>query len=334
MKILTRLRGLSSEAPLCRTLLLLSALVLAGVAPTHADDYPYKPVRIVIPFAPGGINDVVGRLIATHLSERLGKKFIPENRTGAGGVVGSEVVAQAPHDGYTLLIVSIANATHPTLYKLSYDGNKAFAPIAFFASSPNVFAVNHNFPASSLKEFIALAKAKPGEIQYASGGVGGSLHLAMELFKDIAGVDLLHVPFRGAGPAAIDVIGGHTQALIATASTLVSHIQGGKLRGLAISGKQRNPGLPDVPTFAEAGLPAYEGGNWIGLSAPAGTPESIIATLNKEVAEIQKLPDVQKQLSARATATETMSPAEFGRFIDGETAKWGGIIKTRGIKPQ
>jgi tripartite-type tricarboxylate transporter receptor subunit TctC len=314
--------------------LVLATLLFAVTSAARADDYPSKPVRIVIPFAPGGINDVIGRLIATHLSERLGKKFIPENRTGAGGVVGSEIVAQAPHDGYTLLIVSIANALHPSLYKLSYDGNKAFAPISLFASSPNALAVNPSLPVKSVKDFIALAKAKPGEVQYASGGVGGSLHLAMELFKDVAGIDVLHVPFRGAGPAVIDVIGGHTQAVIATVSTLAAHIQGGKIKGLAVTGNKRVAILPDLPTFAEAGVPNYDTGNWIGLAAPAGTPDAIIARLHKEIAEIQKLPDVQKQLDVHGSTAQDMSAAEFAKFIDNETAKWAGVIKSRGIKPQ
>jgi tripartite-type tricarboxylate transporter receptor subunit TctC len=314
--------------------LAVAALLFAVTSAARADDYPSKPVRVVIPFAPGGINDVVGRLIATHLSERLGKRFIPENRTGAGGVVGSEIVAQSPPDGYTLLIVSIANAVHPSLYKLSYDGNKAFAPISFFASSPNALAVSQNLPVKTVKEFIALAKSKPGEIQYASGGVGGSLHLAMELFKDTVGIDLLHVPFRGAGPAVIDVAGGHTQAIMATVSTLAAHIHSGKVRGLAVTGKERIPILSDLPTFAEAGVPNYDTGNWIGLSAPAGTPEPIIAKLHKEIAEIQKLPDVKKQLDAHGSTAQAMSTAEFAAYINQETERWASVIKAKGIKPQ
>jgi tripartite-type tricarboxylate transporter receptor subunit TctC len=314
--------------------LAVAALLFAVTSAARADDYPSKPVRLIIPFAPGGLNDVVGRLVATQLSEKLGKKFVAENRTGAGGVVGSEIVAQSPPDGYTLLIVSIANAVHPSLYKLSYDGNKAFAPISFFASSPNALAVSQNLPVKTVKEFIALAKSKPGEIQYASGGVGGSLHLAMELFKDTVGIDLLHVPFRGAGPAVIDVAGGHTQAIMATVSTLAAHIHSGKVRGLAVTGKERIPILSDLPTFAEAGVPNYDTGNWIGLSAPAGTPEPIIAKLHKEIAEIQKLPDVKKQLDAHGSTAQAMSTAEFAAYINQETERWASVIKAKGIKPQ
>jgi tripartite-type tricarboxylate transporter receptor subunit TctC len=318
-----------------RRLLPLIAALLVAFATTAvaAQDYPSKPVRIIVPFAPGGLNDVIGRLIGTHLSERLGKKFVVENRTGAGGVVGSEIVAQAPKDGYTLLIVSIAHTVHPSLNKLSYDGRTAFAPIAYFAGSPNALGVNRDLPVNTLGEFITLAKAKPGELQYASGGVGGSLHLHFELFKSIAGIDVLHVPFRGATPAIIDVIGGHSKAVITTVATLSQHVRGGKIKALAVSGQERNPTLPDVPTFAESKVP-YSGGNWMGLAAPAGTPETVIALLHKEIAEIQKLPDVRQQMANQGAVIETKSVAEFTAFMEHETAQWARIIKERGIQPQ
>ena len=254
-------------------LFVAAGVVLALTTSVPAQEYPTKPVRIIIPFAPGGGNDLVGRMIATHLTERLGKQFIAENRTGAGGVVGSELVAKSPKDGYTLLIVSIAHAVNPWLYKLPYDPHKSFTPIAPVMSSGNALAVNVDVPAKSVQEFIALAKAKPGQIKYASGGIGGALHLAMERFKFTAGIDLLHVPFRGAGPGIIDVVGGHTQAINATISTLVPHIRGGKLRALGVSGTKRSHVLPEVPTIEEQGVPGYEAGNWYGLAAPAGTPD-------------------------------------------------------------
>ena len=321
---MTILRGL---------LLPVAALLLAFTSVGAAQDYPSKPVRIIVPFAPGGLNDVIGRLIGTQLSERLGKKFVVENRTGAGGVVGSEIVANAPKDGYTLLIVSIAHTVHPSLNKLSYDGRTAFAPIAYFAGSPNALGVNRDLPVNSLAEFIALAKAKPGELQYASGGVGGSLHLHFELFKSIAGIDVLHVPFRGATPAIIDVIGGHSKAVITTVATLSPHVRAGKLKALAISGKERNPALPDVPTFAESNVP-YSGGNWMGLAAPAGTPEPIITMPHKEISEIQKLPDVRQQMANNGAIIEAKSIADFAAFMARETDQWAHIIKERGIKPQ
>lgn len=315
-------------------LLKIAAMTLALITPAAAQDYPTKPVRILVPFATGGINDIVARLFATNLSNRLGKQFIVENRPGGGGVVGTEVVANAPKDGYSLLIASIAHAVNPALRKVPYDPHKAFTPIAFLASSPNALAIHPEVPAKTLTEFIALAKAKPGELQYASGGVGGSLHLGFELFKLTAGVDLLHVPFRGGGPAVIDVVGGHTKAVIATVTTVGRHVSSGKLRGLAVSDAKRSPILPDVPTFAEAGLPAYEAGNWIGIVAPAGTPDAIVAKLHKEMSVIQELPEVQKALAAQGADTAKMSPAEFGAFMEKEMAKWGRIVKERGIKTE
>ena len=315
-------------------LLLIAAAMLAAPAPVLADDYPSKPVRVIIPFSAGGLNDVVGRLIADHLSEKLGKRFLAENRTGAGGVVGTEMLAQAAPDGYTLGITSIANAVHPALYKLSYDPKTAFAPVAFVASVPNVFAVKNDLPVNSVKEFIALAKSKPGHLQYASGGVGGSLHLAFELFKDKAGIDVLHVPFKGANPAVINVMGGHSDAIIGSTSSIGPHILSGKVKGLAVSAKKRSQMLPDVPTFAEAGLPGLETGNWIGISAPAGTPPAVIEKLNKAIATILEMPDVQKQLAARGAHADIMTPAEFAKYIDDETATWTGIVKARGIKAE
>ena len=249
-----------------------AGFLLALTTVAAAQDYPTKPVRIIVPFAPGGLNDLLARTVGQQLSERLGKQFLVENRTGAGGVVASELVAKSPPDGYTLLIASIAHAVNPALYKLPYEPLKAFAPISIFASSPNALAVNPSLPVNSVREFVALAKAKPGELQYASGGVGGSLHLGFELFKLTAGIDVLHVPFRGAGPAVIDVAGGHTKAIIATITTLAPHIRSGKLKALGVSGTKRNPVLPEIPSIEEAGVPGYEAGNWIGIVAPAGTP--------------------------------------------------------------
>jgi tripartite-type tricarboxylate transporter receptor subunit TctC len=309
-------------------------VLLALATPAAANDYPNRPVRIVIPFAPGGINDVAARVVATHLSQKLGKQFIAENKTGAGGVVGTELVANSPPDGYTILVTSIANAVQPALYKLSYDPHKAFDAVTMFVTSPNVLAVYPGLPAKDVKEFIALAKSKPGDIQYASGGVGGSLHTGMELFKMTAKVDLLHVPFRGAGPAGIDVIAGNTTAIMATASSVTAHIRGGKLRALAISMDRRVKALPDVPTFAEAGHPEYKGSNWIGFSVPAGTPKPVIEFLHKEISAIQDLPDVQEQFENRGAFVEKMTPVQFGAFIENETAKWSRVVKEANITAQ
>jgi tripartite-type tricarboxylate transporter receptor subunit TctC len=315
-------------------LLAIAGFVLALTAAAPAQEYPTKPVRIIIPFAPGGGNDVVGRLIATRLTERLGKQFIAENRTGAGGVVGTEAVINTPKDGYTLIVVSIAHAVNPWLYQLPYDPTKIFTPISPFMASENALAVNVNLPVKSLQDFIALAKSRPGKIQYASGGVGGALHLAMERFKFTAGIDLLHVPFRGAGPGIIDVVGGHTSAINATISTLAPHIRGGKLRAIGVSGKMRSPILPEVPTIEEGGVTGYEAGNWYGLAAPAGTPDAIIAKLHKEISIMQDLPEIQKVIANDGANIVRMSPREFAAFMDNELAKWGEVIKRAGIKAQ
>ncbi len=316
------------------TMLAAAGLAFALVMPAAAQDYPTKPVRIVVPFAPGGLNDIAARLFAQHLSERLGKQFVVENRTGAGGVVGSELVANAPKDGYTLLIASIAHAVNPSLYKLPYDSLNAFTPVAIFVSSPNAIAVHPGLPAKSVKEFVDLAKAKPGGMHYASGGIGGSLHLGYELFKLTAGIDVVHVPFKGAGPAVIDVAGGHSQSIIATITTLVPHHKTGKLRLLGVSGTKRSAIMPDLPTIEEQGVKGYEAGNWIGLVAPAGTPAAVVEKLNKEIAAIQKLPDVQKRMSDNGADIVTMAPAEFGKYMEDELAKWGKVVKQAGIKAQ
>jgi tripartite-type tricarboxylate transporter receptor subunit TctC len=314
-----------------------SAAVAAALALTvtaAADDYPTKPVRIIVPFEPGGINDVAARVIATHLTERLGKQFLAEYKSGAGGMVGTEYVSRQPADGYTIAVISVANAVHPALYKLTYDLHKAFDPVALLISSPNTLAVYPGVPAQNLKEFIALAKSKPGDIPYASGGVGGALHLGMELFKLVAHVDLLHVPFRGAGPAAIDVVAGNTKAVAASTSTISPHVRTGKLRGLAVSGKQRLPSEPDVPTFIEAGLPEYEAGNWIGFAVPAGTPKEIVEKLHAEISKIQDMPEVQKQMEARGATVEKMTTPEFGAFMDSEVAKWSRVVREANIKAE
>jgi len=312
----------------------IAAIALALITTASAQDYPTKPVRIIIPFAPGGLNDLMGRMVATHLSGKFGRQVIPENRAGAGGVIATELVANSPPDGHVLLIVSIANAVNPWLYKLNFDPQKSFAPIAGIVSSENVLAVNNDLPVKDVKEFIALAKKQPGKIPYASGGVGGALHLAMELFKVTAGIDLVHIPFKGAGPAIIDVIGGHTQAINGTISSVSPHIRAGKLRALAVTGKNRNAALPDVPTFEESGVPGYEAGNWIGLAAPAGTPAPIIARLEKEIAEMQASAEFKNQLAHHGSEVLALATDEFGKYMDNEMEKWGKVVKQAGITAQ
>jgi tripartite-type tricarboxylate transporter receptor subunit TctC len=321
--------------PRMHALLLKTAgLLLALTAAASAQEYPTKPIRLIVAFPPGAINDSVGRLVATQLSARLGKQVVVDNRGGAGGVIGSELAANAPKDGYTLLVVSLVNAVNPWLYKLPYDPIKSFEPVAIVASAPNLLVVHPELPAKSVAELVALAKQKPGQVQYASGGVGSFQHLGGELFKLAAGVDMLHVPFKGGGPAVIDVIGGHTKVVFTTTITGIPHIRSGKLRALGIGAKARSPILPEVPTIVEAGVPGYEAVNWIGIVAPAGTPAAIVARLHKEISAIQDSPEVQKQFSAEGLDAVRMSSAEFGDYMVTEMDKWGRVVKEGGIKAE
>ncbi|MBM3528154.1 MAG: tripartite tricarboxylate transporter substrate binding protein [Alphaproteobacteria bacterium] len=313
-------------------LLAIATSAIALAAPAAAQDYPDRPVRVIVPFPPGGVNDIVGRMIATQLSERLGKQFVVENRTGAASIVGSEIAANAPKDGYTLLVVSIVNAVNPWLYKLPYDPKTAFVPIAFLAQAPTVLVVNPTLPVNSIKELLALAKGKPGEVLYASAGVGSFMHLGGELFKLTAGIDLMHVPFRGGGPAMIDLVAGNTKVGFATTITTSPFIKSGKLKGLGVGALKRSAVLPELPTVAEAGVPDYEVANWIGMVAPAGTPKDIIDKLNKEIAAIQASPEGQKLLAARGAEAVNMSPAEFGAFMTREMAKWERVVREGKIK--
>jgi tripartite-type tricarboxylate transporter receptor subunit TctC len=314
--------------------LVTAAFVLALTAFAAAQDYPTKPIRMIIPFPPGGGSDVTGRVVATALGERLGKQVIVDNRAGAGGVVGTELAANAPKDGYTILIISMAHAVNPWLYKLPYDPIKAFTPISILASGPNVVAVNPTLPVNSIKELVALAKEKPGQLQYASAGVGSFQHLGGELFKLEAKVDMLHVPFKGGGPAMIDVIGGHTKLLFSSLVQTTPHIRSGKLKALGVGGLKRNPVLPDVPTVDEAGVPGYEAVNWWGLVAPAGTPAPIIERLHKAVQEVQSSPEVTKQFDSEGAEIVRMSPTEFGAYMVKEMAKWERVVKEGGIKAE
>ena len=312
----------------------IATFLLAFGTAAAAQDYPTKPVRVIVPFPPAALNDMVGRAIATSLSERLGKQFIVENRSGAGGTIGSELVANAPKDGYTLLIVSLAGAVNRWLYPLSFDPVTSFAPIASLVTTPAVVAVNPDLPAKSIKDLVALAKAKPGGVQYASSGVGTFLHLAGELFKISAGVDLLHVPFKGAGPAMIDVIGGHTQVVFASIASTTPYLRSGKLRALGVAASSRDPALPDIPTVAEAGVSGYEAANWIGIVAPAGTPAAIVTKLHTEISAVLDAPELQKQFAAAGAVPLRMTPAEFGAHMAAETEKWGRVVKEGKITAQ
>jgi tripartite-type tricarboxylate transporter receptor subunit TctC len=297
-------------------------------------DYPNRPVRLIIPFPPGGSNDVVGRMIGTQLSDKLGKQVIVDNRAGAGGVIGTEIASKATPDGYTILVISLAHAVNPWLYKLPYDPIKAFAPIGVMGSGPNVVVVHPDLPVHSVKELVTLAKQKPGDLQYASAGVGSFQHLGAELFKLEAGVDILHVPFKGGGPAMIDVVGGHTKVMFSSLVQTTPHIKTGKLRALAVGSKDRSKVLPDVPSVAEAGVPSYEAVNWWGIVAPAGTPQPIIDRLHAALTASQDSPEVEKQFASEGATVVKKSPVEFGAFMVGEMNKWEQVVKKGGIKAE
>jgi tripartite-type tricarboxylate transporter receptor subunit TctC len=313
-------------------LLAVSMLLILPVALFAADAYPGKPVRLIIPFAPGGSNDIVGRLIAAKLSERLGRQVVVDNRGGAGGVLGTEMAAKADPDGYTLIIVSSAFAVNPALYKLPFDPVKAFAPISRLGSGPFVLVVHPSVPANSVKELIALAKQKPGQLIFAANGAGSPTHLAAELLKIKADIHFKIVQFKGGGPAMIDLLGGHSQMMLGTLIQVLPHIKSGKFRVLGTGGVERGAVLPDVSTIAEADLPGYEAINWWGILAPAGTPAPIVDRLNKELKAILASDDVKKRFLDEGANVDYMGPAEFGQYIAQEIAQWTRVVKDANIK--
>jgi len=319
-----------------RSIVLAAAglLVACSTAAFAQSDYPNRPIRLIIPFPAGGSNDIVGRAIATQMSEKLGKQVVVDNRTGAGGVIGTELASKEKPDGYTILVISIAHSVNPWLYKLPYDPIKAFTPIGIMGTGTNVLTVHPSLPANSLKDLLQMAKAKPGELTYASAGIGTFQHLGAELFKLEAKVDLLHVPFRGGGPALTDVLGGHNKIMFSSLVQAVPHIKSGRLRALGTGGKERVPALADIPTISDAGVPGYEALNWWGLLAPAGTPEPIIARLHKALSEAQDTPEIQSQFEKEGAATRKMQPNEFGKFIESEMKKWERVVKEGGIKAE
>ena len=315
---------------------LLCAFLIGAFFPmtAAAQTYPSRPVRLIVPFPPGGSNDVVGRMIAAQLSTRLDKTVIVENQGGAGGLIGTEMAARSPPDGYTLLLVSVAYAFIPAIYKLPYDPATAFAPVAILGAGPVVIAVTSKLPVNSVKELIALAKEKPGELNYATAGVGSFQHLASELFKLQAGVDIVHIPFKGGGPAMMDVIAGNTQIAIGSLVQMLPQIKAGKLKALGVGSAKRIAALPEVPTISEAGVPGYEVTNWWGIVVPAGTPRSIIDRLHKELTAVVASTETKKRFETEGAEPLSMSPDEFGRFIAAETVKWARVVKDAGIRAE
>jgi tripartite-type tricarboxylate transporter receptor subunit TctC len=308
--------------------------LLAATGAAVAQTYPTKPVRLVIPFPPGGSNDIVGRMAAAQLSERIGQQVLADNRGGAGGVIGSELVAKAPADGYTLLLISSAYAINTSLYKLPYDPVKSFVPVAILGTGPNALAVTPGLPVKNVKELVALAKAKPGQLNYAAAGVGSFQHLSSELFNMLAGVKIVGVMYKGGGPAMIDVMAGHAQVSIGSLIQTLPHVRSGRLRALGTGGLKRSAALPDVPTIAEAGVPGYEATNWWGVLAPTGTPQPVITRLHKELSAIAVSAETRKRFDSEGAESASMSPEEFGKYIAKETDKWGKVIRTSGIKAE
>jgi tripartite-type tricarboxylate transporter receptor subunit TctC len=318
-----------------RALGLLALGLGAIVAPALAQpaDWPARPIRFILPFPPGGGTDILGRLIAERLTAGLGQPVVTENRGGAGGNVGAEAAAKSPPDGYTIVLVAPSLAISPSLYsKLNYDPVKDFAPVSLVATVPNVMITNPSVPAATLKEFIALAKSKPGEMNFGSGGSGTSNHLAGELFNIVAGVKLVHVPYKGVNLAMQDVLSGRVQLVFIGIPAAAPHIKAGKLRALALASAQRSAVLPDVPTADEAGLPKFEVTTWYGILAPAGTPRPVVARLNGELGKIMHSPELKDRLEALATDPLTSTPEEFADLIRREIAKWSEVVREAGLK--
>jgi tripartite-type tricarboxylate transporter receptor subunit TctC len=310
------------------------AAAAALAHPAHAQSYPdsKKPIRIIVPTAPAGGNDAMARIVAQKLNERLKQPVIVENKSGANGAIGSEFVAKAPPDGYTILFGYIAtHGINPGLSKLPYDAVKDFAPIAQISEAPVVLVVNPAVQAKTVQELIALAKAKPGSLSYASAGNGTAPHIAAELFKQMAGVDMLHVPYKGSGPAVTDTLAGQTQVMFPSLVAASGHMKSGKLRGLAISGKARSPLFPTLPTVSEAGVKGFEITQWYGFFARAKTPKEIVDRLNREIVAAMKDPDTQAKFAAQGADVVTGTPEAFGKLVQSEIVKWSQLIKSAKI---
>jgi tripartite-type tricarboxylate transporter receptor subunit TctC len=310
-------------------------LFLASAGPVHgaAQDYPARPVRMVAAFAPGGSVDVVARLLAQKLSENWGQQVVVDNRPGAGGNVSAEIVARAPNDGHTIYICSASFVVNPSLYaKTLYDPVRDFAPVSLVSRVQNVLVAHPALPAHSVNALIALAKAKPGQIHYASTGSGTSGHLVMELFKSMTGIDLVHVPYKVIGQAQADLMGGQVSLWFPTAPGALPHIQAGRMRALAVAGARRSPALPELPTVSEAGVPGFEASTWYALLAPANTPAHIVAKLNGDVVKVLKQPEVHGRLAAMAIEIAGGSPEELARHIRSEIPKWARVVKQSGAR--
>jgi tripartite-type tricarboxylate transporter receptor subunit TctC len=312
--------------------LMLALTAFAGFA--AADDYPTRTIRLIIPFPPGGSNDVVGRIVANQLGQKLGQQVFVDNRAGAGGVVGTDIAAKSAPDGYTLLVISVAHAVDPWIYKETFDPIKDFVPVGILGTGTNVLTVNPNVPIHSVADLLALAKQKPGFLNYASAGIGSFQNLSGELFKLMAGVDIVHVPYKGGGPAMLAVMGGEAQVMFSSIVQTVPSIQSGSLRALATGGAKRSPILPDLPTIGESGVPGYVASDWWGILAPAGTPQAIVDKLHSAIEDVLQSADTKKYMDQQGATPLLMGSAEFGTYIQSEIAKWGPVVQKAGMKAE
>jgi len=304
-------------------------------APAIAQDYPARTVRVIVPFSPGGGTDLIARLVSQKLTESLRAPFVVENRPGAGGSLGTALVAKSPPDGYTLIVVSSSHGINPSVRKdLPYDTQRDLAPVSLLMSGPALLVTHPSVPARNVKELIALARARPGALTFGSAGFGTPPHLGGELFKVMAKVDMTHVPYKGNSAAFIDVISGEISLMFPNIVSGIPHVRRGKMRGMAVSSKQRSPIAPKIPTVSESGLPGYEMGSWFGLVAPAGTPPAIVARLQQETAKALSLPDVKERLTAQGVDAIGSTPEAFRAFLDNEIARWARVIKASNMKLQ
>ena len=298
-----------------------------------AQPYPAKPIRLIVPFTAGGGTDIAARVVGQKLSERLGAGVVIDNRTGAGGMVGTEIVARSAPDGYTLVLVSSSHAINPSLHRsLPYDTVRDFAPVSLVVLSPGMLVVHPAVSARTVKEFVALVRAKPGQLTYGSAGNGTPVHLAMELLKSIENIDIVHVPYKGAAAAIPDILGGHIVAMIPSTASVLPLVKAGKLRALAVTSKTRTAAAPDVPTMIESGVPDYDASSWYGLLAPAGTPRSIIDRLNTETVRVLRMDEVRERLVGQAMDPVGNSPQEFAARIREEILKWSRVVRVSGAR--
>jgi tripartite-type tricarboxylate transporter receptor subunit TctC len=316
--------------------LLAAASVAVTCSAPAADAYPTRPIRLIVPFPPGGGTDIMGRLVGNHLTERLRVQTVVDNRGGAGGIIGTELAAKANPDGYTLLIGSVSTISiNPSLYaKLPFDTVKDLAPVSLIASTPSVLVVPANLSARSVKELIALAKAKPGQLNFASAGSGTSHHLGGELFKVAAGIDIVHVPYKGTAPAVTDLVSGQVALMIANMPSVLPMIKAGRLRPLAVTSLKRSTLMSELPTVAESGVPDFEVIVWYGVLAPAATPKAIVAKLNEDLKQMAGLTEVKERLAAQGAEAISSTPEEFARKVRADKEKWAKVVRLSGARPE